>query len=403
MKIIFSEKEEAFRTEIKTWMQQQMAGGLFEHLREKHFSEGIEDRIKWEKHLAAEKLNVMAWPKQYGGREASLAEQVIWTEEYERAKMPGRVNYIGTELLAPTMMLWGREDQKQRFLPAIAEGREMWAQGFSEPSAGSDLSSARTKAILEERPDGKKVWVVDGQKIWTSLAHVADWIFVLCRTESGSQGAKGLSYLLVPMKQKGIKVRPIRQITNDADFNEVFLDRAETAEENVLGPLGEGWKVANSTLMFERGVSTFALQTRYKAEFRKVVEIARKNGKFDDDSVRHRLAEAYAGLRVMEHNTLRVLTNAEHGVSGGEMLINKLYFTSWHQKFLELAMDILGPAADYSEDPEQEYHPYMHKYLFARSDTIYGGTTQIQRNIISERALGLPREPKAAKDMPNKT
>ena len=400
MKIGFTEKEESFRTEIRTWLQQQKSSGPFAHLRNqqfnKHFSEGIEERIKWEKHLAAEKLNVMAWPKQYGGRDASLAEQVIWTEEYERAGMPVRVNYVSTDLLAPTMMIWGREDQKQRFLPAIAEARELWAQGFSEPNAGSDLTSVRTKATLEERPDGKKVWVLEGQKIWTSLAHVADWIFVLCRTEPGSQGAKGLSFLLVPMKQKNITVRPIRQITNNADFNEVFFDRAETAEENILGPLGEGWKVATSTLMFERGVSTFVLQMRYKSEFRKIVGIARENGQLDDASVRHKLAETYAGLRVMEYNTLRVLTNAEHGVSGGEMLINKLYFTTWHQKFLELAMDILGPEADYSEVSEQAYHPFMHKYLFARSDTIYGGATQIQRNIISERALGLPREPKVA-------
>ena len=395
MKLGFSEKEQAFRAEVRAWLTQQMEGP-FAHLRGVSFSSHIEERIEWEQHLAKAGYSVMAWPEQYGGRDATLAEQVIWAEEYVRAGAPARVNYIGIELAGSTLRVWGTEAQKQRFLPALAQGKELWAQGFSEPGAGSDLAGLRTKATLTTRPDGRKVWVIEGQKIWTSFAHVADWAFVLCRTEPGSKGGRGVSFMLVPMRQPGITVRPIRQMTSDAEFNEVFFDGAETDEENVVGPLGEGFKVAMSTLTFERGVTTFDTVLHHKEEFRQVIAFARANGKLDDPVTRQKLGEAYAGLRVMEQHAWRILSAAEHGKTGAEMLVNKLYFTSWHQKFMSLALDVIGPEVDYTSDPASPYHAFMRKYLFACSDTIYGGTSQIQRNIISERALGLPREPKLA-------
>jgi alkylation response protein AidB-like acyl-CoA dehydrogenase len=274
----------------------------------------------------------------------------------------------------------------------MARGEEIWCQGYSEPNAGSDLASVRTAARLERGPDGDR-WVINGQKIWTSIAQFADWIFLLTRTEAGSRGNKGLSYLLVPLRQPGVTVRPIRQMTGDSEFNQTFFEDAYTAADNIVGAPGEGWKVAMATLAFERGVSTLADQMLYRNELDQIVARARENGTASDPLIRQRLAQAYIGLKVLRYSALRMLTEGMSGRLSEAAYTYKVYLGVWHKKLGELAMDVLGPEGEIvSEDPRD----LQRMFLFSRADTIYGGSSQIQRNIIAERALGLPKEPRGS-------
>jgi alkylation response protein AidB-like acyl-CoA dehydrogenase len=283
--------------------------------------------------------------------------------------------------------------QRERFLLPIARGEEFWCQGYSEPNAGSDLSNVRTRARLEHGPDGPE-WVIEGQKVWTSLAQFADWCFVVCRTEEGSKGPAGISYLLVPMKQKGVTVKPIRQMTGDAEFNEVFFDGARTKAEYCVGKPGEGWKVAMGTLAFERGVSTLAQQMTFRNELDLVIAAARSNGAAGDPLIRQRIAEAWVGLRIMRYSALRMLSRSTSGSLGPEAMTYKLHWATWRKKLGELAMDVVGPTGELCTGEPYELADLPYLYLFSRADTIYGGTNQIQRNIIAERALGLPKEPR---------
>jgi alkylation response protein AidB-like acyl-CoA dehydrogenase len=296
-------------------------------------------------------------------------------------------------LLAPTLIAHGSDEQKARFLPPVAAGEELWCQGYSEPGAGSDLAGVRTKAELAA--DGS--YRISGQKIWTSLAHEADWCFVLARTEPGSTRHRGLSFLLVPMDQPGrIEVRPIRQLTGTGDFNEVFFDGARARAEHVVGGAGNGWTVAMSLLGFERGVSTLAQQIGFAAELGRVVQAAVKSGTVADPVVRERLVRQWAELRAMRWNALRTL-----GRSGdaGAPSVAKLLWGGWHQRLGELAMQVRGAVAgvgpqDWSPSAPYELDAFQHLFLFSRADTIYGGSDQVQRTILAERVLGLPREPK---------
>ncbi len=400
MKLGYSQEDQQFRAEIAGWLKEHLAGPgkRFREVGDS-YSAAFGPRKEWERELGHAGLSCIAWPKAYGGRDATLMQQAIFIEEYVKSRAPARVNFIGVEFIGPTLLAHGREDQKQRFLPKIASGEEIWAQGFSEPNAGSDLSNVQTRARLEEGAAGAE-WVIDGQKIWTSFAQHADWIFLLCRTEPGSKGSKGLSYVLVPMRQKGVTVRPIRQITGESDFNEVFFDGARTSAANVVGAEGEGWKVAMSTLMFERGISTFGAQKVYERQFGEVLSLAVENGCAASPLLRQRLMDVQIGLSVMKANSLRILSNVMRGSPGGELAINKLFYTSLHQKMMELALDVAGPEADYSDDPARPYHVMMEHYLNSRADSIYAGTNQVQRNIIAERVLGLPKEPKVAPTAP---
>jgi alkylation response protein AidB-like acyl-CoA dehydrogenase len=350
---------------------------------------GFEVRLRWEKVLADGGWTCLGWPTEHGGRGASMTEQVIFNEEYTRAAAPGRVNVMGEGLLGPTLIHYGTEAQKARFLPAIREGRELWCQGYSEPDAGSDLANVKTKAVL----DGDE-WVITGQKVWTSLAHVADWCFVVCRTDPGSSRHKGLSYLLVPMDQPGIEIRPITQLTRTSEFNEVFFDGARTARDNVVGEVGEGWRVALATLAFERGVALLGHQLGFRRELDGIVALAQANGRAADPVMRQRLAQAHVELTIMRFNILRSLSGVDGPVAPPEASIAKLFWGSWHRRLGELAVDVLGPAATIVDGPDYELSELQRSFLFARSETIYGGSNQIQRNIIGERVLGLPPEPK---------
>ncbi|MCX4591220.1 acyl-CoA dehydrogenase family protein [Streptomyces sp. NBC_01549] len=380
MEFGFDAEDEAFRRAARDWLTAHPVG------------EPVV-RQDWERELGRGGWIGLGWAEDgYGNRRASLTQQVVWAEEYARSKAPARSGHIGEKLLAPTLIAHGTPEQKARFLPPVARGEELWCQGYSEPGAGSDLAGIRTVAA----PDGD-TYRITGQKIWTSLAHEADWCFVLARTEPGSTRHHGLSFLLVPMDQPGrVEVRPIRQLTGTSEFNEVFFDGAVARAEHVVGGAGNGWRVAMSLLGFERGVSTLAQQIGFAEELGRVIETAVATGAAADPVVRDRLVRQWAELRTMRWNALRTL-----GGSGdaGAPSVAKLLWGRWHQRLGELAVRVRGAQAatgpaDWSAAAPYELDPFQHLFLFSRADTIYGGSDEIQRTIIAERVLGLPREPK---------
>jgi alkylation response protein AidB-like acyl-CoA dehydrogenase len=383
--------DSAFRAEIRQFLLTNLVGEFAELGGRGGSGDetyGFDVRLRWERVLAEGGWTCLGWPVEHGGRGASIGEQVIFHEEYARAAAPGRVSVMGEGLLGPTLIHYGTEAQKQRFLPPIRQGRELWCQGYSEPGAGSDLASVQTRAT----PDGDD-WVLDGQKVWTSLAQQADWCFVLCRTEPGSRRHRGLSYLLVPMDQPGVEVRPITQLTGTNEFNEVFFDGARTDRANVVGAPGEGWRVALATLAFERGVALLGHQLGFVRELDRITALARDNGRCRDPVIRQRLAQAYAELAIMRYNILRSLAGIDGPVAPPEASIAKLFWGSWHRRLGELALDVLGPAATVLSSDEG-IREIQRSFLFSRAETIYGGSNQIQRNIIGERVLGLPPESK---------
>ena len=392
MDLKFSDEDEAFRKVIAEWLGNNLSGE-FAELRGRggagDESALIDGRRAWERHLGKHGWTCVGWPKEHGGRGLGLMQQVIFYEEYARAGGPGRLGHIGEGLAGPTIIAFGSDEQKKRFLPRIVSGEDIWCQGYSEPNAGSDLANVQTRA---ER-DGDQ-WVITGQKVWTSWAEWSNWCFVLCRTDPNSERHRGLAYLLVPMDQPGIEIRPIVQITGDSEFSEVFYDGARTSVDNVVGEPGEGWKVAMGTLAFERGASTLGQQLAFQTELDEIFELARKNGKAEDPVMRQRLADAWIGLRIMRFNTLRMLSGEDRAELRREALIFKLYWANWHRDLGKLAMDVLGNEGEITEGAPYELTRLQRMYLFTRSDTIYAGTNEIQRNIIAERGLGLPREPR---------
>jgi len=396
MKLSFSAEDEQFRNEVAEWMADNLCGE-FEPIR---FRGGpgdehsfVEERKAWEQKLAQGGWTAIGWPKEYGGRGASIEQQVIFNEEYARAGGPGRVGHIGETLTGPTLIAFGSEAQKAKYLPGIRAGKELWCQGYSEPSAGSDLANVKTKAHFDEA-QGK--WVLNGQKVWTSLAHESEFCFVIARTDPASKGQKGLGFFLVKMDQPGVTIRPIPQLTGTSEFNEVFFDDAVCDADDIVGEPGDGWKVAMGLLGFERGVSTLGQQMLFQSELDEMVRIAKRNGAADDPAIRQRLADAHIGLRIMRYNSMRMMSGGEDGSLQKEAMIYKLYWSSWHRNLGKLAMDVLGPEAELLEGEPYELNRLQSLFLFTRADTIYGGTNQIQRNLIAERALGMPREPRGA-------
>lgn len=389
MKLGFSPEEESFRAECADWLNAQMAGEFRDIKGISTLTAKAERRKEWEQHLGEQGWSCIGWPKEWGGRAASLAEQVIFAEEYARAGVPGRVNHIGIELAGPTLLAFGTEEQKKRFLPDIAAGKTIFCQGFSEPNAGSDLASVRTKARLEGNE-----WVVNGQKIWTSLAHISDWIFVVSRSEEGSTGPKGLTFLMMDMRQPGIDIRPIKQINGDAEFNETFFTDARCPADSLIGAVGEGWKIAMGLLAFERGVSTLGQQMAFRNELDAIIAAAKSNGVAKDPLIRQRVARAEIGLRLMRYGALRMLSNTDHSKVDGAALTYKIQWATWRRNLGELAMDVLGQAGEVMDNPDYEWGMLPNLFLYSRADTIYGGTNQIQRNLIAERGLGMPREPR---------
>lgn len=393
--------DEEFAAEAKQWLAEHLTG-RWEAIKGKggpgSEHECFEERLEWDRYLAAHGWTCLGWPVEYGGRGASLSQQVLFHKAYAEANAPTRVSHLGEELLGPTLLRYGSEEHKKRFLPGINNVSELWAQGYSEPGAGSDLAGVSTTARLE---DGK--WVINGQKVWTSLAHVAKWVFVVARTESGSKRHKGLSFLLVPLDQPGVTIRPIQQLTGTSEFNEVFFDDAVTDADLIVGEPGEGWKIAMGLLEFERGVSTLGQQVGFERELSEIREIAAQTGADKIPAIREKITRASLGLRVMRAHALRTL--AEFDDTGGSGSAAKLLWANWHRDLGELAMEVIGPESLIAPDFDTEGKPsnlqdtehlelslWQRLFLFTRADTIYGGSNEIQRNIISERVLGLPRE-----------
>lgn len=355
---------------------------------------GFDVRVEWELELGRAGWIGLGWPESHGGRGASVNQQIIWAEEYTRAQAPARVNHMGENLLGPTLIEYGTTAQCERFLPGILDGSERWCQGYSEPNAGSDLANVQTKAVLTPSSNASDSadaqWVLNGQKVWTSLAHVSHWCFIVARTEAGSSRHKGLSFLLVPMDQPGVETRIIRQITGGGEFNETFFTDAVTPADMIVGAPGEGWRVAMGLLAFERGISTLAQQVGFERELEGAIELARQHGKLDHPVIRQRLVKAHTGLQLLRWNALRSMGA---GVPGPEASIGKLFWGTWHSDLGELIVDIMGASALIGEHLPYELSLEQKLFLFTRSDTIYGGSNEIQRNVLGERVLGLPKEP----------
>lgn len=382
-----SKEDRLFRESIREWMAEHLTGE-FEALRHANGlgSPGYTADLakRWEQELAKGAWTGLSWPKTYGGRELSLAQQMIFHEVYVQSGGPGRLGHIGETLLAPTLMAYGTEALKNQFLPGILKGTTYWAQGYSEPGAGSDLAGVQTRA-RQDPTTGE--WVIDGQKVWTSWAHESDWMFVLARCEAGSSRHHGLIFLLVPLKQPGITLQPIRQITGEAEFNEVFLDGARTASSCVLSEPGQGWAVAMYLLQCERGASTLGQQAHFQNELNTLIQVAQKNGAMQQHDIRQRIARAILGLQTLRYHALRTCgDNAPARASS----ISKYTWSNWRRSLGELAMDVLGVEGDIqSTDADQT--ALQRLWLVSRADTIYAGSNEIQLNLMAERALQMPK------------
>ena len=378
----------AFRAEVRAWMAAHLTGEY--RLLGTSAEMGAHDwpvRVAWEQELGRDGWIGLTWPRAFGGREATVTEELVFAQEYTLANGPQRAGFFGEGLLGPTLITFGTREQQERFLPPILRGEEFWCQGFSEPGAGSDLAGVRTTAVL----DGDS-WRIDGQKVWTSQAQFAQWIFVLCRTEADQPQHKSLSYVLVPIDQPGVEVRPLRDLSGNDHFCEVFFDGAVTAADLVVGGRGNGWKTAMGTLGFERGTAFMAQQLRFAEEFARVRTLARDTGHDGDLEVRQRLARAYSELEIMRWSGLRNVTRfIKGGEPGPEGSIGKLFWSKWHQRLGELEADLMGASAMIDQAHDSPWHDFQHTFLFSRAHTIYAGSTEIQRNIVGERVLGLPR------------
>lgn len=381
-----------FRDEVRTWLADHLVGDFAEH-RGVGFSwddSAWDVRLAWDSELAAGGWLCIGWPIQYGGREATVDEQLIFQLEYARADAPYRAGVQGQDLLGPTLLAFGTDEQKRRFLPKIAAAEEMWGQGFSEPGAGSDLAGLRTKAV----PDGDE-WVIDGQKIWSSSATHAEWLYVLCRTNPSAPRHKGISLLLVSADQPGVVVRPIRNILGGSDFCEVFFNEARTSADLLVGGVDQGWRVAMGALGTERGTTLLAEHLRIQHEVDRMIDDARGAGSRASAVMRADLARAWSEARIMEWNGRRLMSalKGRGGEPDVQASVSKVFASTAHQRMGELGLRARGPASElvgagYVLDRLQRV------MLASRAESIYGGTTQIQLNLLAERTLGLPREPR---------
>jgi alkylation response protein AidB-like acyl-CoA dehydrogenase len=397
-----------FRAEIRDWLHTNLPTGWADDDFEMSADERKAFNEGWPKKLFEGGWICATWPKEYGGKGLTTMQGVVLSEEFARVKAPLRADFFGDTLVGPTILQWGTEEQKREFLPRILNGTVRWCQGFSEPNSGSDLASLKTTAVL----DGDE-WVINGQKVWTTGGHHADYCFLLTRTDPDAPKHKGISYLLVPMRQSGVEVRGIVQPDGTAEFCEVFFTDAKCPKDNVVGGVNNGWKVANSTLAFERGMSATTGYRRFEEEFKLMVEAATDNGAIDDPLVRQGLARYFTKIQILRINGLRslsaTLTNTKDLGVAALGATNKMFWSEMHQRAMELTLDIhgagsmlidTGPASGSwpgaARDSRRQGYPVspmMSSFFFSRSETIWGGTSQIQRNIVGERVLGLPKEP----------
>src|SRR5829696_330907 len=376
MDLTLSPQEETFRDELREWLAANHPG------REPDGDEaGFEFRKEWQRKLADAGWAGISWPKEYGGRGATLIEQAIFNEETVRAKAPQVANVLGLVMGGPVVIAHGTEEQKRRYLKPILTAEEIWCQGFSEPESGSDLASLKTKAVKDNGD-----WVVTGQKVWTTFAHEAKWCMLVARTDFDVPKHKGLTYFLMDMEQDAVNVRPLRQITGQAEFNELFLEEARIPDENVLGGVGNGWKVALTTLMNERAGLAFFLQVRLRQLLDELIEEAAGRGLLDDPVVADKLGDLHVKAEVLRLTAYRGLTAIEkYGQPGPEGSLTKWMWSETNQQLVQLAAELLGGDALVAGSR------WGYELLRARGNSIEGGTTEILKNIVAERVLGLPK------------
>jgi len=412
MDLTYPPEAEEFRREVRAWLEANLPSWWMASEEDLPAVDRRAFSAEWIKRLREGGWICATWPKEYGGRGLSTMEAVVMTEEFTRARAPKRADFVGDTLVGPTLLQWGSEEQKLEFLPKILRGEIAWCQGFSEPNAGSDLASIATTAVPA---DGE--WIINGQKIWTTEAHEADYCFLLARTEPDAPRHRGLSYLLVPMRQPGVTVRPIRQMDGTSEFSEVFFDDARCPANAIVGQPGDGWRVAMTTLGFERGSSDTTGHSRFQRELDMLIEQLRKAGRTDDPLVRQELARAWSTVKIMEINGLRTLSDRLHGTKQAEHVgaVGKLLWTEYHQRLINFALTALGPEAQiltgraaeerslpgtgrHVGDARYPISSLQAAFFFSRAETIWGGTSQVQRNLIAERALGLPKESRADRE-----
>ncbi len=402
----YPESAQAVRAEVRAWLDSNLPAGwggtgTLERDEYRDFM------IDWRAKLSDGGWLGLKWPEQYGGRGLSDIESVAVVEEFARAGVPagGTNDAFSIAMLGNTILHIGTEEQKQHFLPRILSGQDVWCQGYSEPDAGSDLANVKTRAIL----DGDE-WVINGQKIWTSAGQLANWIFVVARTDPEARKHRGITFLLVPMDQPGIEVRPIKMLSGESEFNEVFFTDARAPRDHVIGEVNDGWRVAMALLGFERGEDAAVLPIQFRNELDRLIRYTKELGRNDDPVIRERLVKAYEKVEIMRYMGYSALTKFSKGHSPGpDAAITKLWWSEYHRDLTELAMDILGieglvtegrkPMSSFrTDDPGAPNSPASWQTIFlnARAGTIYAGTSQIQRNIVGEMILGLPKEPRAA-------
>ena len=408
MDLTYPAEAEAFRVEIKEWLVTNLPEGWTGNVSDLDDEQREAFNVEWPKKLFEGGWICASWPNEYGGKSLSTMQSVVLNEEFAASGAPMRGDFFGDTLVGPTIHQWGSEEQKKEFLPGILRGETRWCQGFSEPEAGSDLAALQCKAEL----DGDE-WVINGQKVWTTQAQHAHYVFLLARTDQDASKHAGISYLLVPMDQPGVEVRPIRQVDGSGEFNEVFFTDARCPKDSVVGGVNNGWKVAMTTLGFERGTSATTSHRRFELELDAIVDQAKANGKIDDPIIRQRLAEAHSKVQIMRFNGLRSLSatvNKKKDLGVAAIgATNKMFWSEYHRDTMELWTEIAGMQGlildgdfdESSSNPNRRrgmaaypVNALQASFFFSRSETIWGGTAEIQRNIVGERVLGLPKEPK---------
>jgi alkylation response protein AidB-like acyl-CoA dehydrogenase len=384
LELHFAPEQQRFRAEVRAWMQAHVPATALQTLESEA---GFAQHREWERTLASGNWGMITWPQEYGGRGANLIDWLIFEEEYYRAGAPLRVNQNGIFLLGPTLMEFGTAAQKARFLPKMACGEEIWAQGWSEPQAGSDLAALRATAVR----DGEH-YVLRGHKIWSSRAAFADWVFCIFRTEAGSERHRGLSFVLVPLKHPGVRVRGIRQIHGEPGFAEVFFEDARVPIANRLGEEGAGWHIAMATAGFERGLMLRS-PARFQVAAQKLVQLWRRHAEQADPALAARVAQAWMDAQAYALNTYRTASRLMAGGSiGAEASLNKIFWSELDLDLHRTAMNLMGARAELlAAAPDCTDPDWLEGFMFSLAGPIYAGTNEIQRNLIAERLLGLPR------------
>ncbi len=385
-----SADDAAFRTELRTWLDANLSAewrdpDFWLHKSE---NESFDLRREWEAQKARDGFAGIAWPREFGGRGGTPAQKAIYDEEMARSDAPLTVNTLGLTFLGPTVMAIGTDEQKAEIIRPMLHNEVIWCQGFSEPGAGSDLANIATRAT-----DAGDHWVINGQKVWTTNAMHADRMFGLIRTEPESSRHRGLSMLLIDMHAEGVEARPLKQMTGNEEFGEVFFTDVKVPKDAVLGGVGEGWNVAMLLLSFERGSSAIGQYTRFRAEYDAIAEVARANGRSKDPAIRQKLAKILVELEALRLHSWHILTKVERGEQlGFESSMTKLQWSETHQDLGEVYVDVVGYAAQEQPGlPTADLEPLTELFLWSRSETIWGGSSQVQRNIVAEHVLGLPR------------